>query len=74
MSFNLINANSNICNGRIGFLALHLIYVGMPPEEAKVILALHLALPVGDANLTKIAKFLKIWLCLSRFAHLLDLP
>ena len=74
MSFNLINANGNICNGRIGFLALHVIYVGLPPEEAKAILALHLALPVGDANLIKIVKFLKIWLCLSHFAPPLDLP
>ena len=46
----------------IGFsvLAPRLKPVGMPPENGKGILPLHLALPVGVKNLTKRAFFLNI--------------
>ena len=45
----------------VGFssLAPRMKPVGMPPENEKVILPLHLALPVGVTNLTKRAIFLK---------------
>ena len=55
-------------------MALQARHVGIAPEVAEAILALGFALTVGDAKLTKIAIFFKLWLWLLWMATPLDLP
>ena len=75
----IANGCFNLYNGNNGlqwsfFLPLQDRHVRMVPEDEEAILALHFALPVGDGNLTKKAKFLKFWLWLHRLLAPLDLP
>ena len=70
---NLDKHNGKILTARL-FLPLQINHVEMPPETEEAILALRLALPVGDRNLTKEAKYFKFCLCLLIWLSTLDLP